>query len=258
MQDTAQAPVSKHSPLQKVWDLPTRLFHWALVASFAGAWLTAENEGRELLHLLFGYSLFGLILFRLVWGFAGSRYARFGSFAFGPRTTLGYLRSMLRRTPTHYIGHNPVGAVAVWLLLGLGLATAITGWMMATGRAGESLEEVHETISNAMWVLVGLHVVGVVVSSVLHRENLPRAMVTGRKRIADPGEGIPRNSALVAAGLLAALLAFWGVSMRDNALPFGLGAGMEREAGEQARGEGIGEPGGGDEARGGQGERDDD
>ncbi len=257
MQDTAQAPVSRHPPLQKVWDLPTRLFHWALVASFAGAWLTAENEGQELLHLLFGYSLFGLILFRLLWGFVGSRYARFGSFAFGPRTTLGYLRSMFRRTPTHYIGHNPVGAVAVWLLLALGLATAITGWMMATGRAGESLEEVHETISNAMWVLVGLHVVGVVVSSVLHRENLPRAMITGRKRMADAGDGIPRDSALVAAGLLAALLAFWGVSMRDNAVPFGLGAGMEREAGEQARGEAAGESDEAEEARG-QGERDDD
>lgn len=257
MQDAIGSTATPSPPLQKVWDLPTRLFHWALVICFAGAWLTAENEGQELLHLLFGYSLFGLILFRLVWGFVGSRYARFGSFAFGPRTTLAYLRSMFRRTPTHYIGHNPVGAVAVWLLLALGLATAVTGWMMATGRAGESLEEVHETISNAMLVLVGLHIVGVVVSSLLHRENLPRAMVTGRKRLADAGDGITRDSTLVAAGLLAALLAFWGVSMRDNAVPFGLGAGMEREAGEHARGEAAGEADEGHETRG-ERERDDD
>ncbi len=216
-----------------IWDLPTRLFHWSLAICFAGAWLTSDSERQQLLHLLFGYSLFALIGFRIVWGFIGSRYARFGSFFQGPGATLRYLASMAKRRPGHYIGHNPAGAVAVWLLLGLGLAVAITGWQMVAGSAGESLEDVHETLATAMLVVVGVHIVGVIVSSVLHRENLPRAMVTGYKSGLRPEDGIARTSGVVAVLMIAALVAFWAYGLATQRLPFGLaGSGESAAAGE--------------------------
>lgn len=216
-----------------VWDLPTRLFHWSLAICFAGAWLTSDSERQQLLHLLFGYSLFGLIIFRVVWGFIGSRYARFGSFFKGPGATLRYLGSMIKRQPEHHVGHNPVGAVAVWLLLGLGLAVAITGWQMVAGSAGESLEEVHDALAIAMLVVVGVHIVGVIVSSVLHRENLPRAMVTGYKPGLHAEDGISRKSGIVALLMIVALVAFWTYGLSTQRLPFGLsGSGDVAGAGE--------------------------
>lgn len=216
-----------------VWDLPTRFFHWSLAICFAGAWLTSDSERQLLLHLLFGYSLFGLIAFRIVWGFIGSRYARFGNFFQGPGATLRYLGSMAKRQPDHHVGHNPAGAAAVWLLLGLGLAVAITGWQMVVGSAGESLEEVHDALAIAMLVVVGVHIVGVIVSSVLHRENLPRAMVTGYKSGLRPEDGITHKSGVVALLLAAALAAFWSYGLATQRLPFGLvGSGETASAGE--------------------------
>lgn len=216
-----------------VWDLPTRLFHWSLAICFAGAWLTSDSERQQLLHLLFGYSLFGLIGFRIVWGFIGSRYARFGSFFKGPGATLRYLGSMAKRQPEHHVGHNPAGAVAVWLLLALGLAVAITGWQMVAGGAGEALEDIHEALATAMLVVVGMHIVGAIVSSVLHRENLPRAMVTGYKSGLRPEEGITRKSGVVALLMIAALAAFWTYGLATRQLPFGLaGNGDLAAAGE--------------------------
>lgn len=213
-----------------VWDLPTRVFHWSLAVCFAGAWLTSDSERQHLLHLLFGYSLFGLVLFRLVWGLVGSRYARFSDFLRGPGATWRYVVSMAQGRPAHYVGHNPAGAVAIWLLLGLGLATAGVGIAMVTG-SGEALEEVHEALATSMLVVVGLHLVGVVAGSVLHRENLPRAMVTGRKAGLRPEDGIARPSLLVGGVLLLALAAFWALGLSQQRLPFGL-PGASADAGE--------------------------
>ena len=92
-----------------VWDLPTRLFHWLLAASFAGAFLTAESERYRDVHVLLGYTVLALLAFRLLWAFAGTRYARLSSFAFGPTAVMEYLKSLLRRRPIHYTGHNPAG-----------------------------------------------------------------------------------------------------------------------------------------------------
>lgn len=250
--NTTTAPPA--SPSIRVWDLPTRVFHWSLAICFAGAWLTSESERQALLHLLFGYSLFGLILFRLVWGVVGSRYARFSQFVRGPGAIAGYLRSLWRRQPEHSTGHNPAGAVAVLLLLGLGLATAVTGWLMVSG-AGESLEDLHEGLATAMLVLVFVHIAAVIVSSWLHRENLTRAMVTGRKHGAAQ-ESIAKNAVVTGALLLAALAAFWGYGLSQNQVPLGLPgtSGMDEEgaaAGDEHNEEG-------DETREGDHDRDDD
>ncbi len=230
---TSATEISSSARKVLIWDLPTRFFHWSLAICFAGAWLTSDSERQQLLHFLFGYSLLGLIAFRIVWGFIGSRYARFGNFFKGPGATLRYLGSMAKRQPEHHVGHNPAGAVAVWLLLGLGLAIAITGWQMVVGSAGESLEEIHEALAIAMLVVVGVHIVGVILSSVLHRENLPRAMVTGYKSGLRAEDGITRKSGVVALLMIAVLIGFWAYGLTTQRLPFGLsGSGESAAAGD--------------------------
>lgn len=165
-----------------VWDVPTRVFHWLLAVSFAGAFLTAESERYRDIHVVLGYTLLGLIAFRLVWGFAGSRYARFRSFLFKPAEIAAYIAALAKGKPAHYVGHNPAGSVAVFALLVLGIASGVTGVMLFQDVGGDAVEELHEVVSYAMLAVVALHVAGVLASSVLHRENLVRAMITGFKR----------------------------------------------------------------------------
>src|SRR3989338_6849728 len=158
-----------------VWDVPTRAFHWLLVLSFCGAYLTAESERYRDTHVVLGYTLLGLIGFRLLWGFFGTRYAQFRSFLFKSGEIVAYALSLFKGKPAHYIGHNPLGSLTIWLLLGLGILTGATGVMLFQDIGGEALEELHELLSNAMLAIVFIHIAGVVVSSVLHRENLVRA-----------------------------------------------------------------------------------
>ena len=191
-----------------VWDAPVRVFHWLMVFSFAGAYLTAESEHWRLLHVTLGYTMMGLVGFRLAWGLVGTRHARFSSFVRGPRAAVRYVGAILRGRPEHYTGHNPAGALAIVLLLGLTLAVTAAGWATYNEVGGEWLEEVHEVAANLMLAVVGVHVAGVLVSSWAHRENLVGAMITGRKP-GQPRDGIRRSWRVVAALLLAAVLGFW-------------------------------------------------
>lgn len=189
----------------KVWDLPTRVFHWLSVVSFAGAYLTAESERYRDVHVMFGYTLAGLLCFRLLWGMLGTRYARFDSFLYSPIRLIGYLESLLSSAPQRYVGHNPAGALAIFLLLGLGLLVSGSGVACYDDLGGDWLAELHGNVAAAMLALVAVHVVGVVVSSLLHRENLALAMLSGTKS-GTGDEGIATSHR--GLGVLLALLAF--------------------------------------------------
>lgn len=191
-----------------VWDAPVRLFHWLLVLSFAGAYLTAESERWRLVHVSLGYTLGGLVAFRILWGLGGTRYARFGSFVRGPSAVMRYVRSLMGGQPEHHVGHNPAGAVAIVLLLLLSVATVITGWAIYSDVGGKLLEELHEGAASIMLGVVGVHVAGVVLGSCLHRENLVRSMLTGKKD-GRPDDGIRRSWRGLAVIILAAVLGFW-------------------------------------------------
>ena len=187
-----------------VWDIPTRLFHWLLAGNFALAYITAEAEGWENVHYTAGFTLLGLIAFRLAWGVIGSRYARFSQFAYSPAQVLTYMKHMRHQ---RHLGHNPLGSMAVFGLIGLGLLTSLAGTLMfVTG--WEWPEEPHELLANLMLLLVCAHIVGVIISGKLHGENLTRAMVTGLKK-GQPLDAIKSDHRLVATLLLAALLSFW-------------------------------------------------
>lgn len=167
----------------RVWDLPTRVFHWSLVASFVTAFATSDSEKLRDIHTLAGYALAGLIVFRLLWGFVGGSYSRFAEFLPTPQKLVSYLKSLMDGKPQHYVGHNPAGAMAIFLLLGFGMVAAASGWAVYEDMGGHFMEELHEGASNGMMAIVGIHIAGVIVSSWLHRENLVLAMITGWKKL---------------------------------------------------------------------------
>ena len=170
----------------RVWDPLVRILHWTLVASVLGAWLTAEieRETARRVHEWLGYTALAVIAVRFVWGWVGTRYARFTDFVPGPARTLAYTRSVLARTEPRYLGHNPLGGWMVLALLAMVAATGLTGWLMVTDRfwGVEWVEDLHEALANTLFALIGMHIGGVIYTSLHHRENLVRAMFTGRKR----------------------------------------------------------------------------
>ncbi|PWV60550.1 cytochrome b/b6 domain-containing protein [Plasticicumulans acidivorans] len=179
----------------KVWDPLVRVFHWTLVSAFTLAFFT-EDELQDI-HVLAGYTVFGLLLVRAVWGFIGPRHARFADFAYPPREVLRYTLAVLRGRAERHLGHNPAGGAMIFALLGMLLLTTTLG-LSLYGARGEGplgtllgdvstdtadwLRAAHVFCAWSTVVLVGGHLLGVVWESLLHRENLPRSMVTGRKR----------------------------------------------------------------------------
>lgn len=183
----------------KVWDPFVRVFHWTLVAGFFTAYLV-EPDDLEALHVWAGYLVFSLVMLRVAWGLIGSEHARFGDFVRGPARVVAYLKAMVAGRAPRYVGHNPAGGAMVIALLLVLLATTITGMVTfgagaqgtvlgdiaaALGFVGKqgkhAVKEVHEFFANLTLFLVAAHVAGVAVDSWLHRENLVRAMFTGRK-----------------------------------------------------------------------------
>ena len=210
--EPGSAPIQVH-----VWDPLVRIFHWSLVIAFTTAYLTGDEESA--VHEWAGYVVLALVAFRIVWGFVGTRHARFTDFVYGPGTVLGYARDFVTGRARRYLGHNPLGGMMILGLLISLAATGITGWQLeqsekaehaAAGsgpalalrallpiapayadedkddehgdKGGESaLEEAHEWFANLTVLLVILHIAGVIASSLLHRENLVRAMLNGHK-----------------------------------------------------------------------------
>lgn len=193
-----------------VWDIPTRFFHWLFALTFTVAFVTAEADGWAGVHVFSGLLMLGLIAYRMIWGIVGSRYARFSSFLFSPVAAVSYLIDTLQGKAERHVGHNPAGSWAIYLLLLLGAGISVSG--LALLSAGEQFEDIHEVLANGALAIVVVHIVGVIAASFLHRENLPRAMVTGRKEGED-SQAIRSSrpgSAIVMLALVAAFsVAYW-------------------------------------------------
>ncbi|MHC2394703.1 cytochrome b [Bradyrhizobium liaoningense] len=166
-----------------VWDLPLRLWHWILAISVLIAWFTPTVYDG--VHRIVGYAVIGLIAFRLLWGFMGSRYSRFRMLGVRLRVAPNYLWNLRRGMTGRYIGLNPAGSLMLVALLASLAVSTITGTMSVTVTFFGVwwVEDTHHYSSDAVIVLVVLHVLGVLVMGILQRENLIRAMITGRKRI---------------------------------------------------------------------------
>ena len=160
---TASASPAERRAGTLVWDAPVRVFHWLLAACFAMAWLSSESERWQLAHITAGYTMAGLVAFRLVWGLVGTRHARFRDFVRGPWAAIEYLDSLADRRPQHHVGHNPAGGLAIVALLALAALTAASGWAYDGRIGGRWMEELHELLANSLLGLVALHLVAVVV-----------------------------------------------------------------------------------------------
>lgn len=194
-----------------VWDPLVRIFHWSLVLAFTLAYLTEDDFMS--VHEFAGYVVLGLVAFRVVWGVIGTRYARFTDFVYKPASVIKYIKSLATLHPPRYLGHNPAGGAMVIILLVMLVLTSWSGikayetetTQQATTGNGinvslvrsayadddhdrnehegdEFWEDIHEGLANFTVLLVFLHVIGVFASSLLHRENLVRAMITGYKK----------------------------------------------------------------------------
>ncbi|MGV7210764.1 cytochrome b/b6 domain-containing protein [Oxalobacteraceae bacterium A2-2] len=171
----------RHSERTRVWDLPVRLLHWALAACVLTAWFSS-GEIRAL-HVWCGYGAAAIVALRLLWGWRGSRYARFSQFVRGPRATLAYARQVISGHEPRHLGHNPLGGWMVVALLSCVALQAVVGWAMDTdllwGLAWPV--RIHVAIGWTIIALVALHVAGVLFTSWRQRENLVAAMVSGDK-----------------------------------------------------------------------------
>jgi cytochrome b len=183
------APASAPGPATKipVWDIAVRVFHWLLVISVLSSWLTGGTGSR--LHELSGSAVAALVIFRVVWGFAGTPRARFGDFVRSPSNLLSYLVDVARNRAGRHVGHNPAGAYMIVALLLCLTVITVTGFMQMTSQFFGIVwvETVHHYAANALLALVPVHVLGVVVSSWMHQENLVGAMITGDKSL-EPAE----------------------------------------------------------------------
>jgi cytochrome b len=179
--DTIEAGGATPPATIKVWDPFIRVFHWSLATLFLVAYATGDEVER--VHVAAGYAIAGLVAARVIWGFIGSRHAQFRSFVRPPREVLAYLRDLALLRAPRYLGHNPTGGAMIIALLATLTATCITGYMMTTDAFWGSkwIEEVHETSANLVMGLIVVHVLGVLIASFEHRENLVKAMITGRK-----------------------------------------------------------------------------
>jgi len=212
----------------RVWDPGVRIFHWLLAGSIALAFLSSEEESAmSAWHIPIGWGAAVLLAFRLVWGFVGGEHARFSAFL-RPAALGRHLASMLSRKVEPSVGHNPIGAIAIVCLLGLTAGTIVTG--VGGGESG------HEIIAYSLLALVAVHVTAVVVMSVLSRDNLVRAMVTGRKSAAlfpGVGDAQPPMRLSILIGILVIGGAVAGLNRLD---PTAFTPGARGEASEQGEG----------------------
>lgn len=189
-------------PRTRVWDLPTRLFHWALAALVVFSVVTAEVGGNWIdWHMRSGYAVLALLLFRIVWGFAGARYARFAAFVRGPRAVADYVRRLRAGDATPHPGHNPLGALSVLAMLAVLLVQAGSGLFandaiasegplakFVSGATSDLATRIHKLNQYPLFALIALHVAAVAYYHFAKRENLVLPMLTGDKpgRVGEP------------------------------------------------------------------------
>lgn len=235
-----------------VYDLPTRLFHVLFAGLFVTAFTianVAEDSPAFPYHMLAGALLATLVILRLIWGVAGTRYARFSSFELNPARLIEYFRAMFGSGTRTWTGHNPASSWAALIMIGLAAGLAITGVLMVNGN--EQVEDVHELLANSFLVVAVLHVAGVIVHQLRHRDAFAFSMVDGRKQ-APEAEGIA--GARPVAGLaIVAVVAALGIYLLRGFEPatgalqsFGSTFQLSESEGE-AGGEEEGEEGGDDD-----------
>ncbi len=201
-----------------VYDLPTRIFHWLFSLLFVSSFLIAKTVDDEsvtfVYHMLSGLLLGGLVIWRIYWGFFGSGAAKFSQFTFNLADLKNYFAGILNGSKKRWMGHNPASSWATMIMLILGLGLSFTGYLMASGNR-EAFEDIHEFLATSFLVVVIVHIAGVILHSVRHKDNVALSMIDGRKGEVKGVEGIG-TSRNFAALILLALIGFFSVYLWRN------------------------------------------
>ena len=184
--------IKKEVPMQYVWDPFVRIFHWSLVIAFTVAFYTHASEWDRLIHVRAGYVAGCLLLARIVWGLMKTGYASFDSFPLSPIQAGRHIYNELKGNTKRYVGHNPAGSLVIYAMLITGLTAVGSGWLVFNEGwlidQPELLQSIHQYSTWGWLMLVTMHIIGVVTESILHKDNLIRAMITGCKRVSRKGE----------------------------------------------------------------------
>lgn len=204
-----------------VYDLPTRLFHWLFAFFFLISFTIAKSSDDESVvfsyHMLVGFLLGQLILWRILWGFMGSTHARFSDFVLNPIELKNYFQGLLSGSKKRWLGHNPATSWAAVIMFTLGLGLAVTGYLMGTGYKNE-LEDVHELMANSFLVIVLLHISGVIFHSLRHKDFIALSMLDGRKEMAGDHPSIS-STRWMGALLLVIFIGLGGLYIFKNFNP---------------------------------------
>lgn len=217
---TGTTAIAQQAKKTLVWDLPVRLFHWLLVILIGFSWYSVEITGDLDNHMLSGYAILTLILFRLAWGFFGTRHARFRDFIYPLRVIADYSKTVFRRQPGSYAGHNPLGGLSVLALIAALAIQTGTGLFAndeysyfgplsdyVSADTAYTLTTIHHFNFNILMGLIVLHIAAVLFYQFYKRDHLTSAMFTGRKPDPDGVFTPVENPALIRAGILFLLSA---------------------------------------------------
>ncbi len=216
-----------------IWDLPTRLFHWLLVALVIFSWYSMEIEENLDWHFISGYCVLALLLFRCLWGLIGTHHARFKNFLFKPSTIISYALTLRVKKSQVYAGHNPLGGVSVILMLLILLLQSITGLFASDGdfyfgplsdyvssRSSDVLTEIHHFNSNIIYALIILHLLAIAFYTFYKKQKLLAAMFSGKKTLdSDSNQAIESSKSVVAlvVVLICSLAVYLLVTVVGNA-----------------------------------------
>jgi cytochrome b len=196
-----------------VWDFPVRIFHWGLAICFVGSWLTSESENYKMLHISFGYTGVFLLLFRLFWGFFGTKYANFKTFIYRFVEIKKYILNVFSKKKDHYIGHNPAAGMMMLFLMILFLLTSFSGFLVY--KEFVESKDFHEIFAYITMVLVIGHVLAAILMSILEKQNLVKSMVTGKKN-GHSKEGIKDSKLVVGIVLIVVSIIFFYLLISHN------------------------------------------
>lgn len=232
---------------QLVYDLPTRIFHWLFAGLFVTAFIIAkaidDDSALYAYHMLSGIVLSSLVLMRVVWGFIGTRHARFQHFALKPVELIQYLKSIVSGEKKKWSGHNPASSWAALIMMFFALGLGLTGYLMTSGGEKEVYEDLHELFANAFLLTAIMHIAGVILHSIRYQDKIAFSMLDGRKQDVEATEVISSTQSF-AGIILAVLIATFSVTLINNFNPqnqslrlFGatlqLGEGEENEGGKE-------------------------
>ena len=208
--------------VKRVYDLPTRVFHWLFAGCFLIAFAIANIVDDDVVgfsyHMIAGIVMVFAVIWRMVWGVIGSPHARFTDFSLRPAELVNYLKSALTDKTRFWSGHNPASSWAALIMMLLALSLGITGYLMISSPVGESLEEVHEVLANSFIIIVLLHVSGVIIHTVKHQDPIGKSMIHGCKKHV-PDSELPVNSHTSIGLVMLVLNLSFGVYLLGNYNP---------------------------------------